>query len=154
MLERKPPLKIDEIAPRFSLLLGEEGCSLEQPALAATWRAFAAFCREPLGCGDERLFFEAALSPSQPDSFYIHFARTCYGQEPRGHVWSHEVICDFLFPLDDVLAQFNCTVEAEELDPGSQEREQFLTQVQNQEALWQALAQRKPSHGEVYIGES
>jgi hypothetical protein len=97
MLKSRSPLKIDEIAPHFASLLREEGTSLEQPALAATWRAFAAFCREPLECDDERLFFEADLSTSQPNHFYVHFARTCYGREPKGHVWSHEVICDFLF---------------------------------------------------------
>jgi hypothetical protein len=154
MLKSRSPLKIDEIAPHFASLLREEGTSLEQPALAATWRAFAAFCREPLECDDERLFFEADLSTSQPNHFYVHFARTCYGREPKGHVWSHEVICDFLFPLDDALEEFSCTVEAEEFAPDSTESERFLAQVESQQSLWQELAQRQAAQSEIYIGES
>ena len=154
MPESKPPLKIDEIAPWFSQLLREAGTSIEHPTLEATWHAFAAFCREPLDCDEERLFFESGPSASQPDSFYVHFARTCYGREPKGHVWSHEVICDFLLPLDDVLEEFTCTVEAEELVDSSEEREQFLAEVQNQKELWQALSQRQPTGGQIYIGES
>ena len=157
MLKSRSPLKIDEIAPHFASLLREEGTSLEQPALAATWRAFAAFCREPLECDDERLFFEADLSTSQPNHFYVHFARTCYGREPKGHVWSHEVICDFLFALDEELEEFSHTVEAEEISAtadSSDDRERFLEEVQSQPALWQALSQRQPTHAEIYIGES
>jgi hypothetical protein len=154
MLKSRSPIKIDDIAPHFASLLRQEETSLEQPTLAATWRAFAAFCREPLDCDDERLFFEADLSTSQPDYFYVHFARTCYGQEPKGYAWSHEVICDFLFPLDDALEEFSYTVEAEEFAPGSPEAERFLTQVESQQSLWQELAKRQAAHGEIYIGES
>ncbi|HEX8237360.1 MAG TPA: hypothetical protein VF600_15475 [Abditibacteriaceae bacterium] len=154
MLKSRSPLKIDEIAPHFASLLHEEGTSMEQPALEATWRAFAKLCHEQLSCDDERLLFEADLSTSQPDHFYVHFARTCYGREPKGHVWSHEVICDFLFTLDDALEEFSCTIEAEEFVCGSEEPAQFLSQVENQKALWQELAKRQPVQGEIYIGES
>src|SRR4028118_1418664 len=128
MLKSRSPLKIDEIAPHFASLLRAEGTSIEQPTLEATWRAFAAYCREPLECDDERLFFEADLSTSQPNHFYVHFARTCYGREPKGHVWSHEVICDFLFALDEELEEFSHTVEAEEISAtadSSDDRERF-----------------------------
>lgn len=154
MIPIQSPLKIDEIAPRFALLLREAGTSLETPALSATWRAFADFCREPIECDDERLFFEADLSASTPDSFYVHFARTCYGREPKGYVWSHELICDFLFPLTEALEEFNCTLEAEELDAKSPERGEFLAQVKANSALWQALAGLAPTEAQIYIGES
>jgi hypothetical protein len=154
MLQSRSPLKIDDIAPRFAALLREEGTSIEQPTLDATWRAFATFCREPLNCDDERLLFEADLSTSQPGHFYVHFARTCYGREPKGHVWSHEVICDFLFELDDVLEEFSCTIEAEEFVSGSEEPELYLSQVAEQKNLWLELAKRQPTKGEIYIGES
>jgi hypothetical protein len=154
MLKSRSPLKIDDIAPRFASLLREEGTSIGQPALDATWRAFATFCREPLHCDDERLLFEADLSTSQPGHFYVHFARTCYGREPRGHVWSHEVICDFLFTLDEVLEEFSCTVEVEEVASGSDEAVKFLDHVEEQKNLWQELAKRQPTQGEIYIGES
>lgn len=152
MLKTESPLKIDQISPRFSHLLREAGTSTEAPSLEPTWRAFAQFCHESVECDDERLFFEADLSSSQPDAFYVHFARTCYGREPKGHVWSHDVICDFVFALDEQLEEFSCTVEAEEVD--SAERESFLSQVRDQKALWQTLAGRQPIQAQIYIGES
>ncbi|PQV63501.1 hypothetical protein B1R32_11162 [Abditibacterium utsteinense] len=154
MIPTQSLLKVDEIAPRFALLLREAGTSIENPALAATWQAFANFCREPVKCDDERLFFEADLSSSQPDSFYVHFARTCYGREPKGYVWSHELICDFIFPLTEALEEFSCTVEAEELETGSPEREEFLVEVQANGTLWQALSQLQPTQAQIYVGES
>jgi hypothetical protein len=154
MPETQTPLKIDEIAPRFSLLLREAGTSFDAPTLESTWRAFAQFCRETIDCDDERLFFEADLSSAQPDSFYVHFARTCYGREPKGYAWSHDVICDFVFPLDEALEEFNCTFEAEELVEDAAEREYFLSQVRDQEALWQTLLGRQPTQAQIYIGES
>lgn len=154
MPQSNSSLKIDEIAARFSRLLDEAGTSTENPSLEATWNAFVAFCHEPVECDDERLFFEADLSSSQPDSFYVHFSRTCYGRQPKGYVWSHEVICDFLFELDEQLELFNCTVEAEELTPDSEEHELFFSDVKAQSALWQVILQRKPIQSTVYVGES
>jgi hypothetical protein len=148
------PLKIEQIGPRFSQLLLELGTSLGTPTLGATWQAFAQFCREPLDCDDEKLFFEADLSASAPDSFYVHFSRTCYGRQPAGHVWSHEVIGDFLFPLDEALEAFAFSFETEEFSDNSIEREQFLAQVQEQTALWEALSQREATSAQIYIGES
>jgi hypothetical protein len=154
----KTPLKIDEVAPRFSQLLSEAGTSSTAPTLQATWNAFVSFCHEPVECDDERLFFEADLSSSKPDSFYVHFARTCYGREPKGHMWSHEVICDFLFTLDPALEEFNCTVEAEDLVEGEaqsdQEKSQFFQEVKEQDGLWEALLKRQPIEAEIYVGES
>ena len=154
MSSSKSQLRIDDIAPRFAQLLGESGTSLEQPALDATWRAFAAFCNDSIACDDEKLFFECERSTTQPDSFYIHFARTFFGREPKGHMWSYEVICDFMFPLDDELAELGFTSEVDEIVDNSQEREEFLQHVQNQSALWQLLSQRQPTNAEIYIGES
>lgn len=154
MIPTQSPLKIDEIAARFALLLREAGTSNQNPSLAATWRAFANFCRQPVECDDERLFFEADLSSSSPDSFYVHFSRTCYGREPKGYVWSHEVICDFMFPLTEALELFNCTVEAEEITDSSPERAEFLAQVEANQALWEVLAAVEPTETQIYIGES
>jgi hypothetical protein len=64
------------------------------------------------------------------------------------------VICDFLFPLDDALEEFSCTVEAEEFAPDSAESERFIAQVESQQSLWQELAQRQAAQSEIYIGES
>ena len=153
-ISTQSPLKIEEIAPRFSLLLRESDTSIQAPSLLATWRAFVLFCREPVQCDDERLFFEADLSASTPDSFYVHFARTCYGREPKGYLWSHEVICDFLFPLSESLEEFNLSVEAEELISDSPEREEFLARVESDAELWRVLSQQKPASAAIYIGES
>jgi hypothetical protein len=153
MPHSKNRLKIDEIASRFSQLLAEAGTSLENPTLEPTWRAFSAFAREAVQCDDERLFFEADLSTTQADSFYVHFARTLYGREPGGHVWAHEVVCDFLFPLDDVLDEFNCSIEEDDLAPSSPEREEFFQKVERREALWEALRERTATQAEIYIGE-
>lgn len=154
----KSPLKIDAVAARFSQLLSEAGTSSENPTLEATWRAFTSFCQESIECDDERLFFEADVSKSHPNSFYVHFARTSYGREPIGHVWSHEVICDFLFPLDPTLEELNCTVEVEELGEdnaqSAEEREQFFREVKQEEALWTALLERQPTEAQIYVGES
>lgn len=154
----KTPLKIDEVTPRFSQLLSEAGTSLDAPSLEATWRVFANFCNEQVECDDERLFFEVDLSSMKADSLYVHFSRTCYGREPKGHVWSYEVLCDFCFPLDPVLEEFNLTLEAEELvegDPDSvTEKEQFFRDANANEAMWQALLQRQPTETQIYIGES
>ncbi len=154
MLPTQSPLKIDGIAARFALLLGESGTSLQSPTLQATWRAFAQFCREPVECDDERFFFEADLSSTRPDSFYVHFSRTCYGREPKGYVWSHEVICDFIFPLTQALEEFNCTVEAEELEANSPERAAFFVETEAHSALWHALSALEPVESQIYIGES
>ena len=148
------PLKIDDIAARFGALLSQNSSSLDSPALAGTWDAFAAFCREVVECDSDRLFFEAELSAVEPDAYYVHFVRTCYGRRPKGHEWSHEVICDFLFPLDETLEELNYTAETDELGTDKAAREEFLTQVQNQKSLWEALAQRRPTKAEIYIGES
>jgi hypothetical protein len=82
MLKSRSPLKIDDIAPRFASLLREEGTSIGQPALDATWRAFATFCREPLHCDDERLLFEADLSTSQPVIFMSISHAPATGENP------------------------------------------------------------------------
>jgi hypothetical protein len=150
----KTPLKISDISTRFGTLLEAEGTTREAPALPATWRAFAKFCSEPIDCDDERLFFEANLSTSQADSFYVHFSRTCYGREPIGHLWSHELICDFVFPLDSNLEAFNVTVEAEEFGEDTDARDHFLDEVQSFSALWNALALLTPTSTQIYIGES
>ena len=84
----------------------------------------------------------------------MHFARTCHGREPKGHLWSYEVIVDFLFPLDEGLEEFQCTIEAEDLVGESEERQQFIAEVQGQEALLAALSQRQSLQGQIYIGES
>jgi hypothetical protein len=154
MSQSKSPLKIDEVAAHFTNLLKEEGTNLKNPTLKATWDAFVSFCKEPVLCDDERLFFEADLSAAQPDSFYVHFSRTCYGRQPKGYVWSHEVICDFLFPLDEILEEFNFTAEAEELTSDSEERELFFAEVVDQDALWEVLLEREPVQASIYIGES
>lgn len=154
---------MDEVAARFSSLLREAGTSLEQPALEATWGAFVAFCREPVECDDERLFLECDISTSHPDRFYVHFARTCYGREPIGHVWSYEVICDFIFALDETLEDFNCTVEADNIEGGTlgaasavavEERERFIAKAQKPQPMWKALSERQPLEAQIYIGES
>ncbi len=154
MISPPSPLKIDAIAARFALLLREAGTSPETPALRETWRAFAAFGREAVQCEDERLFFEADLSASTPDSFYVHFSRTIYGREPKGYVWSHEVICDFLFPLTEELEEFNFSVEAEDLVFGSPERNEFFARIEANTALWAILSAAQPVTAAVYIGES
>jgi hypothetical protein len=154
MSEAKSPLKIDALKARFSQLLTEAGTSMEQPSPAEAWRAFSALVREPVECDDERLFFEADISSTDPDSFYLHFARTCYGREPKGHVWSFDVICDFLFPLDEDLENFSITIEAEDVDSGSPERNEFLVEVDGQGELWAELANREPVKASVYVGES
>lgn len=153
MPHAKPKLKIDEIAARFNQLLAEAGTSQENPALDSTWRAFSTFAHEAVECDDERLFFEADLSTTQTDSYYVHFARTLYGREPGGHVWAHEVVCDFLFPIDDVLEEFNCSIEEDDLAPTSPEREEFFQKVNKREALWEALRERTATKAEIYIGE-
>ena len=158
----QPALKIDGIAARFSALLAQAGTSLQEPALAATWSAFAAFCREAVECDQDRLFFEAEISALEPDTYYVHFVRTCYGRRPLGHEWSHEVICDFLFPLDETLEELNYTAETEELgrarpgisDEDSAARAEFVRQVEGQTRLWEALSGRQPLKAEIYIGES
>ena len=159
----QPVLKIEGITRHFDALLAQAGTSRERPALAATWSAFAAFCREAVDCDQDRLFFEAEISALEPDTFYVHFVRTCYGRKPKGHEWSHEVICDFLFPLDETLEELNFTTETEELRMGDspeisakdgQARTEFVREVRSQTTLWEALAQREPSKAEIYIGES
>jgi hypothetical protein len=148
------PLKISDVSTRFTTLLEAEGTSRESPELAATWRAFTKFCSEMIDCDDEGLFFEADLSSSQPDCFYVHFSRTCYGRQPAGHVWSHEVICDFVYPLDGTLESFNVCVEIEEITGESDERDHFLSEVQSHTGLWKALAAMQPKETSIYIGES
>jgi hypothetical protein len=154
MSSSKSQLRIDDISARFSSLLGEAGASLEHPTFDATWQAFAAFCRESVECDDEKLFFECDSSTSQPDSFYVHFARTCFGREPKGHVWSYEVICDFLFPLDEKLETLSYSLEVDEIVDSPEEREEFLRQAQSKTKIWQALSASQPSKAEIYIGES
>lgn len=148
------PLKVEGSAARFSSLLRDQGTSLEAPAPAATWRAFVALCREQVECDERRLFFEADLSNTQADAFYLYFARTCYGREPKGHLWSHEVICDFVFALDEGLEEFSCTVETEEFGDDAAQLQRFCDEVQAQDALWKALQTRTPQQAQIYIGES
>lgn len=154
MPNSQSPIKISEISTRFTALLEAEGTTRETPALGATWRAFAKFCSEPIDCDDERFFFEANISASQANSFYVHFSRTCYGREPIGHLWSHELICDFVYPLDSTLEAFNVTVEAEEVGEDKDARDHYLDEVQSYGALWGALAALQPTETQIYIGES
>jgi hypothetical protein len=154
MTKSSAPLEISAISSRFSELLVAAGTSLENPTLDATWSAFAQFCTEAVDCDDEKLFFEAEMSTTHTDSFYVHFSRTCYGRRPKGHVWSYEIICDFLFPLDSSLEEFGVTFEAEEITSESDEGELFLVDVKSQKSLWHALAGREASSAEIYIGES
>jgi hypothetical protein len=158
MMLNKSPLKVDEISSHFGALLVEEGTSLENPTLAATWSAFRAFCAEPVQCDEERLLFECDLSISETGHFYVHFARTCYGRQPKGHVWSYEVICDFLFAADEELEEFNCSIEKDELPPVGEDdfeaRREFFERVEKRASLWQALLKRQPSRAQIYVGES
>lgn len=148
------PIKVEALGPQFAQLLLNAGCTLEAPQLAATWRAFADLALEPVACDDEKLLFEVDISPTRADSFYVHFARTSYGREPMGHQWSHELICDFLFPLDEVLELISFTIEAEDLSAEVGPRAAFVAQVEAKSKLWQALKDRQPDLGTIYIGES
>lgn len=154
MTQNQAPLKIDAVASRFAALLAAEGTAMETPALLPTWRAFTALCREPVDCDDDRLFFEADLSATEPDAFYVHFVRTFFGRGPMGHEWTHEVICDFLFPLDEELEVLHASIEAEELHGNSPERENFLGRVEGHEKLWRVLSTKSASSGQIYVGES
>lgn len=147
-------MKIDALGVRFSELLKQHGTSTDAPEPLAAWSAFKALAQEPVECDEERLFFECDISPNEADAFYLHFARTCYGREPKGHLWSYDVICDFLFPLTEELEIFNVTVEAEELEADAPEREEFFSEVEAQTELWAALKGKTPSKSSVYVGES
>lgn len=150
----RPQLKVEALAPHFAQLLQEAGCTLDQPEFFATWKAFAALALEPVDCDDEKLLFEVDISPKRTDTLYVHFARTSYGREPKGHQWSHEVICDFLYPLDEVLELISFTIEAEELTAELEPRDAFVRQVEGKAKLWNALRERQPLESSIYIGES
>lgn len=151
------PVKIPDLGARFDEFLARFGTSRDNPDLQLVWRAFAAFGREAVDCDDESLFFEAGISPSQRDRFYVHFTRTAYAREVGGHVFAMIVNCDFLFALSSELKGFahagEWAVEADELSLYPDERERFFEEVEGEETLWNALNLAVPVGGEVYVGE-
>jgi len=151
------PLHIQSLGAHFDALLARFGTSRAAAKLEPTWRAFAAFARESIECDDDALFFEAGISPSQRDHFYVHFTRTIYAREGGGHVYAMIVNCDFLFALSPELKAFahagEWAVEADELGQYPDERGRFLEEVEAETNLWSALQNAAHIGGEVYIGE-
>ena len=151
------PVHIDALGPFFDQFLARFGTARDTAKVEPTWRAFAAFAREAVDCDDESLFFEAGVSPSQRDRFYIHFTRTVYARESGGHVYAMIVNCDFLFALTPELRTYvragEWAVEADELSQYPDERLRFLEEVETETTLWNALATASQLSGEVYVGE-
>ena len=151
------PVQLASLAAHFDAVLARFGTSRESPQLEPTWRAFAAFAREAIECDDDALFFEAGISPSQRDRFYVHFTRTLYAREGGGHVYALIVNCDFLLALSPELKTFahagEWAVEADELTQYPDERGRFLEEIEAEADLWSALQNAAPISGEVYIGE-
>lgn len=151
------PVHIASLGAHFDQFLSRFGTSREMPQLQPAWRAFAAFARENVDCDDESFFFEAGISPSQRDRFYVHFTRTVYAREVGGHVFAMIVNCDFLFSLNSELRSFaragEWAVEAEELEQYPDERNRFLEEVESESELWSALQSATQIGGEVYVGE-
>jgi hypothetical protein len=152
------PISIDALCARFDEALSRMNTSREAPHFEPTWRAFAAFAREDVNCDDESLFFEAGVSPSQRDRFYVHFTRTVYGREiAAGHVFAMIINCDFLFNLSSELKTFaragEWAVEADELGQYPDERARFLEEIEAETTLWNALQSATHVSGDVYVGE-
>lgn len=152
------PIPIDALCLRFDAVLSRMNTSRDKPRLEPTWRAFAAFAREAVDCDDESLFFEAGVSPSQRDRFYVHFTRTVYAREVvAGHVFAMIINCDFLFNLSSELKTFanagEWAVEADELSQYPDERARFFEEIAAESALWNALETATHVSGEVYVGE-
>lgn len=152
------PIAIDALCVSFDAALSRWNTSRETPLLLPTWRAFSAFAREDVDCDDESLFFEAGISPSQRDRFYVHFTRTVYAREVvAGHVFAMIINCDFLFTLSSELKTFTnageWAVEADELSQYPDERARFFEEIEAESALWDALQTATQVSGEVYVGE-
>ncbi len=151
------PIPIDALAARFDAALSQWNTSREQPTLLPTWRAFAAFAREDVDCDDESLFYEAGISPSTKDRFYVHFTRTVYAREQGGHVYAMIVNCDFIFALSSELKAFahagEWAVEADELGQYPDERARFFEEIEAEAELWSALENAVQVSGDVYVGE-
>ncbi|RYX83338.1 hypothetical protein EON83_15055 [bacterium] len=151
------PVHINSLGAYFDQYLERFETSRDSAQLEPTWRAFAAFARETVDCDDESLFFEAGISPSQRERFYIHFTRTVYAREVGGHVYAMIVNCDFLFVLTPELRNFaragEWAVEGEELSQYPDERSRFLEEVEAETELWGALTSATQVSGEVYVGE-
>ncbi len=152
------PIPLDALCTRFDAALSQWNTSRNTPQLEPTWRAFAAFARENVDCDDESLFFEAGISPSQRDRFYVHFTRTVYAREVvAGHVFAMIINCDFLFALSSELKTFTnageWAVEADELDQHPDERARFFEEIAAETTLWSALQSATQLSGDVYVGE-
>ncbi len=151
------PVHIATLGAHFDQVLARFNTARDTAKLEPTWRAFAAFARETVDCDDESLFFEAGISPSQRDRFYVHFTRTVYAREVGGHVYAMIINCDFLFALTPELRNFarsgEWAVEADELSQYPDERQRFLEEVEGETDLWSALASAAPVGADVYIGE-
>ncbi|BCM93933.1 hypothetical protein IAD21_05828 [Abditibacteriota bacterium] len=151
------PVHINSLGPYFDQFLARFATSRDGAKVEPTWRAFAAFAREAVDCDDESLFFEAGVSPSQRDRFYVHFTRTVYAREQGGHVYAMIVNCDFLFALTPELRSFaragEWAVEGDELSQYPDERARFLEEVESESNLWDALGNATQISGDVYVGE-
>ena len=152
------PIPIDALCVSFDAALAQWNTSRETPLLIPTWRAFSAFARADVECDDESLFFEAGISPSQRDRFYVHFTRTVYAREVvAGHVFAMIINCDFLFSLSSELKSFTkageWAVEADELGQYPDERARFFEEIAAESVLWNALETATHVSGEVYVGE-
>ena len=148
------PISIDELGAQFRELLRANQTSFEAPELAASWRAFAAFCQREVACDEESLFFECGLSPSNEERFYVNFTRTFFGRDAGNHFWSSEVNCDFIFACDETLEELGATIEAEEFTHNSAEVAEFFARVEAQTALWRALEGHASLAATIYVGES
>lgn len=151
------PVHINALGSLFDQFLARFGTARDDAQVEPTWRAFAAFAREAVDCDDESLFFEAGISPSQRDRFYVHFTRTVYARESGGHVYAMIVNCDFLFALTPELRSYarsgEWAVEGDELSQYPDERLRFMEEVETESNLWNALATASQVSGEVYVGE-
>jgi len=151
------PIPLDALAARFDAALSQWNTSRSVPTLFPTWRAFAAFAREEVDCDDESLFYEAGISPSMKDRFYVHFTRTVYAREQGGHVYAMIINCDFTLSLSSELKAFarpgEWAVEADELGQYPDERPRFFEEIEAEAQLWEALQSAVQVSGEVYVGE-
>ena len=145
------PLSLDAVRAHFNALLSAQNTAPDAPALAQTWRAFAEFSQIPVACGEESLFFECGLSPSNESHFYVNFTRTFIGRDAGNHFWSSEVNCDFVFQSDEALEDLGATIEAEIGSPD--ERAAFLREVERHE-VWRTLQGHTALRATIYVGES
>ncbi len=150
------PVQLNSLCKTFDDVLARFGTSRDAAKFEPSWRAFAVFAREAIECDDESLFFEAGVSPSQRDRFYVHFTRTVYARE-GDYVYALIINCDFLFALTPELKQFahagEWAVEADELSQYPDERGRFLEEVEAEPDLWNALSSAVQTQGDVYVGE-